>query len=313
MGKIAVESYLSLSMISGGSQMRLYISEFTQRQTMDAPFFELYHYYDTSPPEVDYHFHDFYEVLLFISGDVTYSVEGKSYLLRPGDVLLTHPQDIHRPFVASGKPYERYVLWISERFIANSKEVGDDLSACFVDARDKSYRLIRPDEMTLRRLKKLCDQYLATSRSEEFGTRTLLYSIISDFAVYLNRAYFDTPDSICMDVTEDATINAMISYLMENLNQELTLDSLAQRFHLSKYHLGRKFQQYTGLTIYQFIMKKRLIFSRSLLFDGAAPLEACMESGFGDYSNFSKAFKREYGISPGNINKLGRRQAGRQV
>ena len=284
--------------------MRLYVSEFTQRQTMAAPFFELYHYYDTSPPTVDYHFHDFYEVLLFLSGDVNYSVEGRIYQLRPGDVLLTHPQDIHRPFAAAGKPYERYVLWISEKFIQNSKEVGDDLSACFVDARKKSYRLIRPNSQTLLQLNKLCDQYLAISQSKEFGTDTLLYSIISNFAVYLNRAYFDMPDNIMRDVAEDSTINDMIVFLEEHLTQEMTLDFLSSQFHLSKYHMGRKFQQYTGMTIYQFIMKKRLILSRSLICGGTAALEACLASGFGDYSNFSKAFKREFGISPGKVRKM---------
>ena len=46
------------------------------------------------------------------------------------------------------------------------------------------------------------------------------------------------------------------------------------------------------------IMKKRLITARNLLRDGCTVMEACLQSGFNDYSNFLKAFKREFGKNP---------------
>ena len=62
---------------------------FTLRQTMQRSDFECYHYLDPVPPVVDFHEHEFYEVFFFLSGDVNYIIEGRTYQLRPGDILLT--------------------------------------------------------------------------------------------------------------------------------------------------------------------------------------------------------------------------------
>lgn len=79
---------------------------------MEDGLFECHHYLDRVPPQVEYHEHEFYEIFFFLSGDVSYIIEGSTYQLRPGDILLTSNEDIHKPEVRAGKPYERYVIWI---------------------------------------------------------------------------------------------------------------------------------------------------------------------------------------------------------
>lgn len=274
---------------------------FTQRQTMNHPDFEFYHYLDPEPPSVALHHHDFYEVFFFISGTVTYIVEGRSYSLRPGDILLTNSRDIHRPETVSGKPYERYVLWITGDFLERIQRPGDDLTACFRDAARKQYKLIRPSGDVLIQLQKRCGRMIRLQRENSFGSSTLLYAAVAELLVYLNRAYFDTPSAIRQDVTESETINGMVAYIETHLTGELTLDGLAEAFHLSKFYLNRQFKQYTGLPVHQFILKKRLITARAMLRSGASATEACMGCGFNDYSNFLKAFKREFGQSPREV------------
>ncbi|MBR2526856.1 MAG: helix-turn-helix domain-containing protein [Blautia sp.] len=277
---------------------------FTDRQTMNAPFFEFFHYLDQTPPEVDFHVHDFYEVFFFISGDVDYIVEGRSYHLQPGDLLLTNSMDIHRPLIRPGKPYERYVLWVNDRFIQNSAEVGDDLTACFEDANHKQYKLVRPDPPTRQHLINQCTRILDAQRSTKFGARNLLYGAVNNFVVYLNRAYFATPESIRWDVIENPVVNGVVAYIDASFTQPLSLEQLEKMFHLTRYHLSRKFKDFTGLSIYQFIMKKRLAHARDLLRSGSSVMEACFDSGFGDYSNFLKAFKREFQCSPRDFARI---------
>ena len=77
---------------------------FTLRQTMQRSDFECYHYLNPVPPVVDFHEHEFYEVFFFLSGDVNYIIEGRTYQLRPGDILLTDNRDIHKPDIRPGKP-----------------------------------------------------------------------------------------------------------------------------------------------------------------------------------------------------------------
>lgn len=284
--------------------MPLYHDEFTQRQTMNTGDFEFYHYLDLEPPVVDFHHHEFYEVFFFISGMVNYTVEGRSYQLRPGDILLTNNRDIHRPEVARGKPYERYVLWLNGDFLGKIQHPRDDLTACFCDAAQKQYKLIRPDGKMLAQLRGLCRRIIGLQRESAFGSATLLYAAVTEFLVYLNRAYFDTPAEIRQDVTENETVNQVVAHIEAHLGEDLSLDGLSAAFHLSKFHLDRQFKQYTGLTIYQFILKKRLITARTMLRSGVSVMDACMGCGFNDYSNFLKAFKREFGQMPKEFKPL---------
>ena len=121
--------------------------------------------------------------------------------------------------------------------------------------------------------------------------------------MYVSRAYYDAPDSVKNDITENDKINQIISYINENLSEELSLDQLADRFYISKYYLSRQFKQFTGLSLYQYIMKKRLISARNMLRAGSPVMDACLYCGFGDYSNFLKAFKREFGQNPSKYSR----------
>ena len=274
---------------------------FTLRQTMQEEDFEFHHYLDEIPPVVEFHEHPFYEVFFLLSGNVNYIIEGRTYQLRPGDILLTTSRDIHRPEIFPGKPYERFVIWLADDFLDKFHERGEDLSACFTDAAQKKYRLIRPDEKTLMHLRALCERLTALQEEHAFGSRLLCYTGITEFLVYLNRAYFDTPDSIRRDVTESEKINQVLAYINENLAENLSLDRLASTFYISKFYLNNQFKQYTGLTLYQYIIKKRVTVARNMLRAGVPVMDACMRCGFNDYSNFRKAFKREFDRNPSDF------------
>ena len=271
---------------------------FTLRQTMQHSDFECYHYLDAVPPNVDFHEHEFFEVFFFQSGNVSYNIEGRIYQLRPGDILLTDNRDIHKPEIRPGKPYERYVIWIQPNFLLRVNETGTDLSQCFTDASQRKYKLIRPESDVTTHLKGICEKMLRSRDEDAFGSGTLAYIYLLEFLVYLNRAYFATPEEIRKDVTENEKINEVVAYINDNLTADLTLDQLAEACFISKSHLAHQFKTYTGLTLYQFIIKKRVTVARNMLREGAPVMEACMRCGFNDYSNFLKAFKREFGRSP---------------
>lgn len=277
----------------------MYKETFDPNQTMTEKYFEFHHTYNESPPSVEFHQHPFYEIYFFLGGNVNYIIEGKNYKLRPGDILLTGNLDIHRPVVHSGKPYERIVIWLVDDFFEHLKDFyGEDLTACFTDAAQKDYRLIRPDEQNILYLKQLCGQISRAKHSKETGSAALASAYLTEFLVYVSRAYYDAPASAKYDVIENEKVNQVVQYINENLTEYFSLDSLTARFYISKYHLSRQFKQFTGLSIYQYIMKKRLIVSRNLLRDGSAVMDACLQCGFGDYSNYLKAFKREFGMNP---------------
>ena len=113
--------------------------------------------------------------------------------------------------------------------------------------------------------------------------------------VFLNRAYFSTPDTIPEDITENEKINKVVAYINENLAEDLSLDRLRKYVFISKSYLSHQFKQYTGLSLVQFIIKKRLTVARNMIQEGTPVMEACMECGFNDIPTFIKRSKKNSG------------------
>lgn len=277
----------------------MYREDFNPRQVMKERYHEFHYYCDAIPPDVGFHQHPFYEIFFFLSGDVDYIIEGRTYRLRPGDILLTSSSDIHKPDIRSSKVYERVVIWLADDFFDSLKHFhGEDFTTCFKDAAKKNYRLTRPDSQSISYLKYLCKQMSRAKTSNELGNFALSSAYLIEFLVELIRSYYESPHSIKEDVTENDKINEILHYINNHLSENLSLDLLANEFFISKYYLSKQFKLFTGLSIYQYIMKKRLIVARNSLRSGASVMDACMQCGFNDYSNFLKAFKREFGKNP---------------
>ena len=90
----------------------------------------------------------------------------------------------------------------------------------------------------------------------------------------------------------------LIIYINENYNEDLNLDMLANKFFISKYHLSREFNRLVGTSVYRYIIQKRLVMAKQLMSTGISSTAVYQHCGFGDYSNFYRAFKSEYQISP---------------
>lgn len=282
----------------------MYIEEFTHRQIMAKRFYEYHHYRDVTPLAVDFHQHAFYEIYIFISGDVNYTIEGRTYKLRPGDILLTNNSDIHRPEITPSRhPYERIVIWLDDNFFNGLRDIGEDLTLCFQDASNRNYRLFRPNETQFLRIQTACRTIEQERLNGKLGNQVMAYSSVMEILVLLSRAYYEISDSAQQDVTENEQINQVVAYINNHFDEDISLDHLAEQFYLSKYYLSHQFKHFTGLSLYQFIMKKRLTIARNMLICGKSVMEACAECGFSDYSNFLKAFKREFGEKPSEFTK----------
>ena len=96
----------------------------------------------------------------------------------------------------------------------------------------------------------------------------------------------------------NTAVSKVIDYVNLHYGEQLSLDMLAERFFVSKYHLSHEFNRQVGTSIYRYIQKKRLLIARQLMAQGKRPNEVYSACGFGDYAGFYRAFKAEYGTGP---------------
>lgn len=87
-------------------------------------------------------------------------------------------------------------------------------------------------------------------------------------------------------------------YLDENYSQKITLDILAEHYHINKYYLTRIFKEQFGLSIMDYLLSIRITESKNLLrFSNKSAEEIGILCGIGDIYYFSRVFKKVEGIS----------------
>lgn len=104
----------------------------------------------------------------------------------------------------------------------------------------------------------------------------------------------------------DRRILIICEYIAENLQQEFSVESLADKVKLSASHFSVLFKKETGLSPISYIINLRLVKARKLLdYEDFAPVkEIAMQVGFYDQSRFVREFKKKFDVSPKECRKL---------
>lgn len=255
--------------------------------------FRLFHINDQTKKDFSYHYHDFHKIIVFISGKVTYHIEGKAYHLKPRDILLVSQGAIHKPEIDPSVPYERYIFWIRDDLSCQ------ELNTCFQKANDRSFNLVRADSALQERLKDLLPEIEQTLQNKHFGDTVLRNALFTQFMIYINRIFLRTSSSPDKKTySSDTQVEQLLKYINRNLSENLSIDQLANRFFFSKYHMMRKFKNETGYTIHNYITSKRLLMARSLISQGMPVMKAAQASGFHDYTTFVRVYKKQFGKAP---------------
>lgn len=278
--------------------MKQTLRPFDPRQEMLRSDFEIFHSRDTALEAVDLHHHDFYEIYLFLSGQVEYRVEGAVYQLNPGDLLLISPLELHQVVVRSRDTlYERMVLWVGRQYLDHLQQGGEELSRCFDRGIPGHTNLLRPRDGG--EIQELMEQILREREDGLYGSEWYCQGCLLQLLVLLNRLSMgDTGEA----GEHSPLVSRVVEYIHDHCQEELRLDTLAKRFHVSKYYLSHQFSQAMGTSVYRYIMLKRLQLAREQILGGTPPGKAALACGFQDYPNFYRSFVKRYGVSPKNLN-----------
>ena len=256
--------------------------------------FRLFHLRGAMEESVDWHYHTFHKIIEFLGGESGYGVEGKQYLLQPGDLVLVPQGCIHRPEAEPNAPYERRILYLSPEFLRRAGG-SCDLAACFDRAREEFRFVVHPADGTGGGQLTALEH---AEREDAFGRELLAQSLLFQFLIGLNRAMADDLLQYANPAAYDRKIESILRYLSEHLTEPVSIDDLAARFFVSKYHMMRQFRAQTGYTIHGYLTGKRLMRARAMIAAGTPVLQASEESGFGDYSAFLRAYRKQFGAAP---------------
>ncbi|WP_258525810.1 AraC family transcriptional regulator [Paenibacillus sp. YN15] len=270
------------------------------RHTSSDGSFSIHHSRDEvpNPDHFKLHYELGYELFLFLEGNGTYIIEGNRYELSPDSLLIMNSTELHALSISPDHPYERIVLTLKKDFLPPFLSHGVDF------CRSLKYRKLGHGNLIqgeLVRKNGILDYYGKLLRlladpgpEEEFVAKC----IIAELLASVNSIKENELLNAQLHKPAMTKIGELLEYINANLNEALTLDALAERFFLTKYHLCHIFKEATGYSINQYISYKRIHMADALMLEGYAPTQACFMSGFNSYSNFYKSYRKLTGRSP---------------
>ncbi len=249
--------------------------------------------YQSSP----YHYHNIYEILLLLGGDIVFYNESKAYALNVGDVVTVSPSKGHRARSndSGNKRYERIVIYVSKPALERLSTDRFNLSACL-----ESDEPMHLDENSIEEVKLLAEKLSEAVSSNRPSARIEANAYLSLILLKLCESS-NASDTHRSKNLMPPVVSQMIEYVSDHLSEDLSFAALSEVFYNSVPYISEQFKKHTGLSLKEYIQVKRIEEAKHLLSEGASVSAACYDSGFNDYSNFIRSFTKAVGISPGRF------------
>ena len=230
-----------------------------------------------------HHIHDGIEVYLLIEGDVSFAVESSVYKMTAGDAVIIKPNEIHNCILETESVHKHLCMW----FDASSEFIFGD----FLNHEFGKNNLVSPPIESKKRVFELYDELkLATENQDRHKFLYLSLELLDIFRKYtvLDAENKSIPNQL----------KNILNDIDENFKSINSLSYFTDKYFISQSTLNRLFKTYLRTSPKYYLETKRLANSRRLLKNGESVLFACMESGFTDYSNYIRLFKKRFKVTP---------------
>lgn len=245
-------------------------------------------------PEHRFHYHDFYELMIYFGKSAALTMEGKTYPVQHGDLV----------FVNMFRPHLLVPEWAGQDDCFVTAHVGPEVlmaygtqNVCLMDLFPIQGNPVRTiGEAELQKYDRLLAGYRQTKVKS--GEDLLIKAVIHQLMAY---AYSDCFMGVhcSLGISRDLTvITRIINYINEHLSDKFSLAALAREINYSESYICHLFKAATNRTISNYIQEKRIEVATGLLTRSIPINKVAEQAGFPNYSHFYKTFKRNMGCNP---------------
>lgn len=245
------------------------------------------------------HVHVQYEYLFIRSGTVVVENNTDKVKVKGPCVVIHRPYTLHRAYTTEDHTgvYDRYVINFKEGIFGGVSEYIDNIDK--IGGLGMSVINIESDAADY--LTKWFEDVLEANRKKQYSRSILLLSLITDTLIQ----YMDDSESERTS-SRIKYINELLQYISENLNLNLTLDELADRFFISRAKLVADFRSITGMSVKKYVTLMRVNTAMTMLRNGISVTETAENCGFCDDSHFIITFKKYMGMTPKEFSRYRR-------
>jgi AraC-like DNA-binding protein len=263
---------------------------------------KLFYYFDYDERDTSInmgfqHFHFFYEIYVLLDQKAYHFIKGKPYELEFGDIVLLHPDLLHKTEYPSGEPSKRLIInfFFFPKHEGLAKYYGKLLSIF-----DPDVPIIRFDPILQKEIFLPLNDLFQSAQNREELIEIKAFNSLFDFIrrlflyqsnnKYINRIKLNHAERKIYDI---------ISYIHTYYQNNLTLNSIAKEFYMSPYYLSHQFKAVSGFNLNRYINRTRISNARSLLIESDATItDIAFQCGFKSISQFNRTFKKIVNLTP---------------
>lgn len=246
------------------------------------------------------HYHDHYEIFIYLGNQCQYIVNEVEYTLYNGDIIIIPPNTPHLMSSEEGINNSRYILMVPEALIDQYAMVNETLYDDVIGFYNEAghYRLDQDSlDKTISHLDKILNYDNYPIEDTIFVTAYHLYHAL------MNIYHAKKIPSMAGNYKDDKHFSHIIYYIDQNFkDSDLQLDRITQEFDISPYYLSKLFRKEMNQNFHEYLIEKRANYASQLInnmnTNKMSLQDVSSASGFGDYSTFYRSFKKVYNTSP---------------
>lgn len=241
------------------------------------------------------HVHDFYELIIYVNGNVDYVTDNYLVTPQPYSVVWFCPGQMHTATLLSQSEYERYVLYFSKEFFELNNIVipmTDFMNANNINS-------IKPGTPYTEEIKNIIERIDLTLHSDLPYSGLLAKAFIIELFGIFNK-----PDINIAEHSSSINILMEIKNYIDNQYAQISSTAeVAEKFHYSREHISRIFKDMFNISISNYISKRRVLESLPLLNEMLLS-EVAYSVGFKSQSAYISAFVKNMGYLPSAYKKI---------
>ncbi len=229
-----------------------------------------------SGKHISSHIHSCVEVIMFLNANGKIKINGKNHTVKTGDIAVINPDISH-----------------SEQYLCNSKAVylGIELADEQVSLKEGIFNNINGFES----LHNIVEMIYTEHKNQEAGYKLIISSKLMEFIVFFGRR-------INHKSKPDKSIERCADYFRDNFAVQINIKDVVESHGFDYERFRKDFKIKYGLAPKQYIVEMRLNYAYNMICNGGMSCtDVAMYCGFSDGSQFSKMFKKRYGITPDKL------------
>lgn len=238
------------------------------------------------------HSHAFAELFYVRSGSGSFLIDRELFPVAKGDLLLINAHVPHTEQSDGNTPLRYFVMGINEIAFEAPNEAHYNSEPC------SFLKLSKQDTVH-----KLLDMMILEASEEKPHFNEFCQALYEQLMITTIRD--NNIDIVFTEmVTGSSTSASLKAYLEKNFHLELSLDQLAARLHINKYHMVHRFTSEYGMAPIQYLISLRIKEAKNLLANSDYSISQISKMiGFSSLSYFGQSFKRFTGSSAGEYRK----------